>query len=197
MGTASGFLYRRDLITLVPHMEHLSDNIINEHLNCLTHYTNNRRGNNSITMIGSTDYIPRGLLKRLAKFSTIFVPIKVRTHWLLAVLYPGSLGRAKGWVEVCDSHLNWTQNDLTTSNILQFLKSRLADEFNPADWTVTSGQSSRPQRHDADSGLFVLANAKSIALGLGKVHVDSDAKGMALRWQVAQELVTRFIVEAL
>jgi hypothetical protein len=40
----------------------------------------------------------------------------------------------------------------------------------------------------------LLANAKSIALSLGMVHLDSDAQRMTLRWQIAQELVTRSIV---
>ena len=145
-------------------------------------------------MIGSTDYIQRGLLKRLAGFSTIYVPIKVRTHWLLAVLYPVSLGGAKGRVKVYDSHPKWTETAITASDVLQFLKSRLAREFNPADRILTSQQFSQPQQNDADSGLYLLANAKSIALSLGMVHLDFDVQRMDLRWQIAQELVTRSIV---
>ncbi|KFY97692.1 hypothetical protein V500_01957, partial [Pseudogymnoascus sp. VKM F-4518 (FW-2643)] len=95
------FLYRRDLITLVPHVKHLGDKIINEYLHCLAHYTNAQNSRN-ITLIGSMDPVARDLLKRLARFSTILVPIKVRTHWLLAVLYPGH-GRAKGQVKQCAS----------------------------------------------------------------------------------------------
>ncbi|KFY92458.1 hypothetical protein V500_04180 [Pseudogymnoascus sp. VKM F-4518 (FW-2643)] len=186
----AGFLYRLDLITLVPQVKHLSDKIINEYLYCLAHYTNAQNSCNT-TLIGSTDPIPRDLLKRLAGFSMIFVPIKVRTHWLLVVLYPGSLGRAKGLVKV---YPNWTKTVITASNVLLFLKSRLAHEFNPADWILTSEQFSQPQQNDADSGLYLLANAKSIALSLGMVHLDSDAQRMDLRWQIAQELVTRSIV---
>lgn len=203
MDKAAGFLYRRDLSTLVPHVEHLGDNIIKEYLKCLAQYTNARRESdmpsscNKIAMIGSADDIPPGLLLNiLPGYSTIYVPIKVRKHWLLAVLYPGSLGRAKGRVEGYDSHKNWTSNVMTASNMLQFLKPRLVDEFNPADWTFTSQQCSRPQRNDADSGLYVLANAKSIALGLGMVDLKFDAQSITLRWQVAQELVTQSIVEA-
>ncbi|KFY02404.1 hypothetical protein O988_02167 [Pseudogymnoascus sp. VKM F-3808] len=189
----AGFLYRRDLITLVPHVEHLGHKIINGYLNCLTQYTNAQRGSNSITMIGSTDYIQRGLLKRLAGFSTIYVPIRVRTHWLLAVLYPASLGGAKGRVKIYDCHPNSTETAVTASDALQFVKTRLAREFNPSDWILTS-QFSQPQQNDADSGLYLLANAKSIALSLATVHLDSDAQRMDLRWQIAQELVTRAIV---
>jgi Ulp1 family protease len=116
------------------------------------------------------------------------VPIKVRTHWLLAALYPVSLGGAKGRVKVYNSHPNWT------SIVLQFLKSRLAREFDPADWILVSQQYSQPQQNDADSGLYLLANAKSIALSLAMVHLDSDAQRMDLRWQIAEELVTRSIV---
>ncbi|KFY65635.1 hypothetical protein V496_02437 [Pseudogymnoascus sp. VKM F-4515 (FW-2607)] len=196
MGVRRGlawFLYRRDLITLVPHVEHLGHKIVNGYLNCLMQYTNAQRGNNSITMIGSTDYIQRGLLKRLAGFSTIYLPIRVRTHWLLAVLYPASLGGAKGRVKVYDSHPNSTETAISASDALQFVKTRLAREFNPSDWILTS-QFSQPQQNDADSGLYLLANAKSIALSLAMVHLDSDAQRMDLRWQIAQELVTRSIV---
>ncbi|OBT85135.1 hypothetical protein VE02_05620 [Pseudogymnoascus sp. 03VT05] len=189
----AGFLYRRDLITLVPHVEHLGHKIINGYLNCLMQCTNAQSGNNSVTMIGSTDYIQRGLLKRLAGFSTIYVPIKVRTHWLLAVLYPASLGGAKGRVKVYDSHPNSMETAITASDALQFVETRLAREFNPSDWILTS-QFSQPQQKDADSGLYLLANAKSIALSLAMVHLDSDAQRMDLRWQIAQELVTRSIV---
>lgn len=186
------FIYRRDLITLVPHVKHLGDKIINEYLHCLTHYTNAQNSCN-ITLIGSMDPVARDLLKRLARFSTILVPIKVRTHWLLAVLYPGH-GRAKGQVKVYDSHPNWTKKVITASNVLRFLESRLGREFNPAHWILTSKQFSQPQQNDADSGLYVLGNAKSIALSLGMVHLDSNSQRMDLRWQIAQELVTRSIV---
>ncbi|OBT40480.1 hypothetical protein VE00_07891 [Pseudogymnoascus sp. WSF 3629] len=190
----AGFLYRLDLITLVPHVKHLGDKIINEYLYRLGYYINAQNRRNIITLIGSTDPIPRDLLKRLAGFSTIFVPIKVRTHWLLAVLYPGSRRQGKGRVDIYDSHPNWTKTAITASNVLQFLKSRLAHEFNPADWILTLEQFSQPQQNDADSGLYLLANAKSIALSLGMMHLDSDAQRMDLRWQIAQELVTRSIV---
>ncbi|KFY65632.1 hypothetical protein V496_02440 [Pseudogymnoascus sp. VKM F-4515 (FW-2607)] len=185
------FLYRRDLITLVPHVKHLGDKIINEYLHCLTHYTNAQNSRN-ITLIGSMDPVARDLLKKLARFSTILVPIKVDTHWLLAVLYPEH-GRPKGQVKVYDSHPNWTKKVITASNVLQFLESRLGREFNPAHWILISRQFSQPQQNDADSGLYVLANAKSIALSLGMVHLDSNAQRMDLRWQIAQELVTRSI----
>ncbi|KFY66645.1 hypothetical protein V496_01954 [Pseudogymnoascus sp. VKM F-4515 (FW-2607)] len=192
-----GFLYRQDLITLVPYAQDLGDRIINEYLNWLTHYTNNQRGNDSITMIGSTDHIPRDLLKRLAGFSTIYVPIKVHTHWLLVVLYPVSLEGVKGRVKVYDSHPNWIKKAITATHVLQFLKVRLGHAFHPTDWILTPEQFSQPQQNGKDSGLYLLANAKSIALSLEMVRLDSDAQRMDLRWQIAEELVTRSIVGGL
>lgn len=202
--TAARVHSRRDFRTLVPRAGHLGDNIINEYLNCLTHYTNSRRESdilNTISctntaMIGTTDGIPAGLLKRLATFSTIYVPIKVCTHWTLAVLYPCSLGPAQGRAELYDSHKHWTSNGMTASNVLQFLKFRLGDEISPGDWTISAQQRSQPQLNDVDSGLHVLANAKSIALGLGMVEMDSDAQSRTLRWQMAQELLQGSVVEA-
>ncbi|OBT82978.1 hypothetical protein VE02_08471 [Pseudogymnoascus sp. 03VT05] len=120
-----------------------------------------------MAMIGSMDPIPSGLLKSLAAYSAIYVPIKPQA-------------------------LHQQYHD----RVLQFLKSRLGDEYNFRDWIASAQQCSRPQRSDADSGLFVLANAKSIALTLRMVRVDSLAQSISLRWQFAQELVTQSVVEA-
>jgi hypothetical protein len=49
------------------------------------------------------------------------------------MLYPPSLGGAKGRVKVYDSHPNSTETAITVSDALQFVKSRLAREFNPSD----------------------------------------------------------------
>lgn len=199
--TPAGVINRRDLRTLVPHVGHLSDMIINEYLKCLAQYANARRESdipdscNKIAMIGSTDPIPPGLLKSLAAFSAIYVPIKLNTHWILAVLYPGSLGQ-RGRSEVYDSHQNWASNIMTAGSVFLSLKSRLGDEYDSSDWMVNAQQCSRPQRSDSDSGLYVLANAKSIALTLGMVDLDSHAQSLSLRWQFAQELVTQSVMEA-
>ncbi|OBT45555.1 hypothetical protein VE00_05051 [Pseudogymnoascus sp. WSF 3629] len=150
---------------------------------------------NKICIIRSTDCIPPGLLKSLITFSALYVPIKWNSHWILAVLYPGSLGR-QGRVEVYDSHWHWANSSMTASDVFQFLKTRLGDEFSAGDWAASVQQRSQPQRSDADSGLYVLANAKSIALTLGMVDMDSRARSLSLRWQFAQELVTQSIVEA-
>ena len=199
--TPAGVIYRRDLHTLVPHVGNLNDMIINEYLKYLAQYTNSRRESDipdsckKIAMIGSMDPIPPGLLKCLNTFSAIYLPIKWNTHWILAVLYPGSLGR-QGRAEVYDSHGHWANNSMTANDVFQFLKSRLGDEFRAGDWAASVQQRSRPQRSDADSGLYVLANAKSIALTLGMVDLDSRAQSLSLRWQFAQELVTQSVVEA-
>ena len=206
---AAPSLSGRDPITTVPSLEHLDDEIINEYLKFLVHYTNARTQRDKpntckqIAMIGSTDVILHNFLKGLATFSKIFVPIKVRhqcptdvpPQWVLAVLYPPTLEQTQGRAEIYDSHEHWIKNVMTASNVLQFLKSRLEDEFNPADWTLISQQFSQPQQNEADSGLFVVANAKSIALGLRMVCLDSDRRSMSLRRQIAGELATRSIVE--
>ncbi|KFX91720.1 hypothetical protein V494_00381 [Pseudogymnoascus sp. VKM F-4513 (FW-928)] len=196
--TPAGVIYRRDLRTLVPHVGSLSDVIINGYLKYLAQYTNARResdSRNKICIIGSTDCIRSGLLRSLVAFSALYAPIKWNTHWILAVLYPGSLGR-QGLVEVYDSHWHWANNSMTANDVFQILKSRLGDEFSSKDWAASVQQRSRPQRSDADSGLYVLANAKSIALTLGMVDLGSRAQSLYLRWQFAQELVRQSVVEA-
>ncbi|KFY96884.1 hypothetical protein V498_02395 [Pseudogymnoascus sp. VKM F-4517 (FW-2822)] len=177
------------------------DAIINKYLKCLTEYTNARRESDipdsctKIAMIGSMDPIQPGLLKTLAAFSAIYIPIKLNTHWILAVLYPGPFGE-QGRSEVYDSHKHWTIKMMTTDNVFHFLKIRLGDEYNPGDWTASAKQCSQSQRSDADSGLYVLANAKSIALSLGMMDLSSYAQSLSLRWQFAKELLARSIVEA-
>lgn len=131
---AAPSLYERDLTTAVPSLEHLDDEIINEYLEFLVHYTKARSQRDmpntckKIAMIGSTDVIPHNFLKGIASFSTIFVPIKVRhqcptdvpPHWLLAVLYPRTLEQTQGRAEIYDSHENWIKNVMTANNVLQF-----------------------------------------------------------------------------
>ena len=199
----TGVIKRGDLRTLVPDARYLlTDAIINKYLECLTQHTNAPRetdipdSRSKITMIGSTDRISLGLLKSLASFFAIYIPIKIpNNHWILAVLYPGSFGQ-RGHSEVYDSHEYWTNNIMTADAVSYFLKSRLGNEYSPGDWTQSAQQRSRPQRSDADSGLYVLANAKSIALNLGMVDLDSRARIISLRWQFAEELLTQSIVRA-
>ncbi|KFX97961.1 hypothetical protein V494_01839 [Pseudogymnoascus sp. VKM F-4513 (FW-928)] len=201
--TRAGAITRGDLRTLVPKAGYLlADAIINKYLNCLTQHTNARRESDipdscsKIAMIGSKDPIPLGLLKNLASFFAIYIPIKIpNNHWVLAVLYPGSSGQ-RGRSEVYDSHMHWTRNIMTTKDVSFFLNFRLGDEYSPGDWTQSTQQRSRPQQSDADSGLYVLANAKSTALKLERMALDSPALSISLRWQFAQELVTQSIVEA-
>jgi hypothetical protein len=83
---------------------------------------------------------------------------------------------------------------MTTDNVSYFLKYRLRDEYSPGDWTQSPQQRSRPQRSDADSGLYVLANAKSIALNLEMIDLDSRSQSISLRWQLAEELLTESII---
>jgi hypothetical protein len=50
---------------------------------------------------------------------------------------------------------------------------------------------------DADSGLYVLASAKSIALNLGIIDLDSRTQSISLRWQLAEELLKRSLAPEL
>jgi hypothetical protein len=197
--TLSGVITRGDLRTLVNAGYLLANAIINKYLKCLTQHSNARSENvpdscRKIAMIGSMDHIPPGLLKSLASFFAIYIPIQIpNNHWILAVLYPGSFGQ-QGRSEVYDSHKHWTSTSMTTEDVSYFLEYRLGDEYSPRDWIQSTQQRSRPQLRGADSGLYVLANAKSIALGLDMVELGSDAQSKTLRWQVAQELVSESIV---
>ena len=138
-------------------------------------------------MIGTMDPIPPR--KSLAAFSAIYIPIQIEdTHWILAVLYPGSSGQ-RGRSKVYDSHKRWTTETMTTNYIFDSLKYRLGDEYSPRDWTESAQQRSRPQCSGADSGLYVLANANSIALNLGMMDLNTRVQRRSLRWQFAEELL--------
>ncbi|OAF57090.1 hypothetical protein VC83_05924 [Pseudogymnoascus destructans] len=150
--------------------------------------------NGRIAMIGTMDSIRPNHLESLAAFTTIFIPVKIKdSHWALAVLHPGSLGQ-QGRSEVYDSHERWATKTMTTKNVFDLLKYRLGNAYSPMDWTVTEQQCSQPQQHDADSALYVLANAKSIVLNLGMIRVDTHRIRTRLRWQFAEELVKQYIV---
>ncbi|KFZ24927.1 hypothetical protein V502_00604 [Pseudogymnoascus sp. VKM F-4520 (FW-2644)] len=192
MRTRAGVIYRRDLSTLVPDLGcFLRDVIINKYLQCLTQHTNGR-----IAMIGTMDSIRPDHLESLAAFAAIYIPIKLKdSHWTLAVLYPGPL-RQQGRSEVYDSHNQWATETMTTSNVFNLLKYRLGDAYSPMDWAVSQQRHSQPQQRDADSALYVLANAKSIALNLGMIRLDTHRIRTRLRWQFAKELLTESIVEA-
>ncbi|KFX88697.1 hypothetical protein V490_07461 [Pseudogymnoascus sp. VKM F-3557] len=208
--TLTGFTTRGDLRSLVPNPGYLlTDAIIDKYLKCLTQHINAQRernvldsdtpySSNKIAFIGSMDRITTGLLKDFATFYQIYIPIKLSNcHWMIAVLYPGSSGQ-RGRTELYDSHQHWTNNIMTRDDVSYFLKYRLRNEYSPEDWDWTQNpqQRSRPQRSDADSGLYVLANAKSIALNIGRIDLDSRSQSVSLRWQLAEELLTESIVRA-
>jgi hypothetical protein len=44
--------------------------------------------------------------------------------------------------DLYDSHKHWTVKMMTTDNVFYFLKIRLADEYNPGDWTASAKQCS-------------------------------------------------------
>ncbi|KFY14198.1 hypothetical protein V491_06121, partial [Pseudogymnoascus sp. VKM F-3775] len=180
-----GALYRKDLLTLLPDAQNiLSEAIINGYLRCLT---NPRRENDihgKVAMIGTQD--EPGLEKYLADSSAIFIPIKLDTHWILAVLYPRSKRS-----EVYDSR-NAT-NITTTPNVSGLLKRRLGDEYTPANWTAREGKCSLLYGNDTDSGLYALANAKCIMFNLEMIDLTSDEERLSFRWQLASEILKRSI----
>jgi len=203
LSTSGEPISREDLRSLIPTTQHLSDPIINKYLKSLALYMNARRGSgssnaaryNRIAVIENTADIHVGLLRSLADFSMIYVPIKVGLHWTLIVLYPRYPGEVRGRIEVYDSHPYWSSNSMTESNIYSIMNFRLGAEFASEGWVANVKQYSRPHWADVDSGLYVLANAKSIAFNLGLMELHSREHSRLLRWQIAHELMNERIVE--
>ncbi|KFY27452.1 hypothetical protein V491_00905 [Pseudogymnoascus sp. VKM F-3775] len=184
--SSSEVIYRRELNTLISRGHFLSDEIINKYLRCLTRHTYGR-----IAMIGTMDSIRPGLLESLAAFYAIYIPVKTGDSlWTLAILYPGSIGQ-QGRSEVYDS-----QKGMATRDASDLLEHRLGDAYSPEDWIVSEQQRGQPQQHDADSGLYLLANAKAMAFNLRMMDLGSSHRMRSnLRWQFTEELVEQRIIK--
>lgn len=173
-------LYQRDIATCIKPLAWLNDEIINAYLTVLVQYLRQSTGNTAPnerpkfhafnTFFYSTlrDKGYQGVRRwanrakiggeALLDVDTVFIPVHQASHWTLMVVRPidrtieyfDSLG-ARGAREV--------------EVIKKWLRGELGDKFDEEEWTFLPSVSSQ-QDNMSDCGVFLLINAKAIALGI-------------------------------
>lgn len=195
-------LYQRDIATCIKPLAWLNDEIINAYLTVLVQYLRQSTGNTAPnerpkfhafnTFFYSTlkDKGYQGVRRwanrakiggeALLDVDTVFIPVHQASHWTLMVVRPmdrtieyfDSLG-ARGVREV-EVIKNW-------------LRGELGDKFDAEEWTFLPSVSSQ-QDNMSDCGVFLLTNAKAIALGIEPTAFGaSDTVG--LRAKIVAELM--------
>ena len=94
----------------------------------------------------------------LLEVDTVFVPVHESSHWTLMVVRP--IDRT---IEYFDSMGARGARQVTT--IKAWLRGELGDKFVDDEWTFLPSQSSH-QDNGSDCGVFLLTNAKAIALNI-------------------------------
>lgn len=173
-------LYQKDIATCIKPLAWLNDEIINAYLTVLVQYLRQTTGNTAPnerpkfhafnTFFYSTlrDKGYQGVRRwanrakiggeALLDVDTVFIPVHQASHWTLMVVRPvdrtieyfDSLG-ARGVREV--------------EVIKKWLLGELGTKFDAEEWTFLPSVSSQ-QDNMSDCGVFLLINAKAIALGI-------------------------------
>ncbi|EPS32680.1 hypothetical protein PDE_07640 [Penicillium oxalicum 114-2] len=173
-------LYQRDIATCLKPLAWLNDEIINAYLTVLVRYLRDSTGNsvpgekpkfhafNTFFFSTLKDKGYQGVRRwanrakiggeALLEVDTVFIPVHQASHWTLMVVRPvdrtieyyDSLG-ARGTREV--------------EIIKRWLQGELGGKFEEEEWSFLSSVSSQ-QDNMSDCGVFLLINAKAIALGI-------------------------------
>ncbi|KAJ5900903.1 uncharacterized protein N7473_004973 [Penicillium subrubescens] len=173
-------LYQKDIATCIKPLAWLNDEIINAYLTVLVQYLRQSTGNTASgerpkfhafnTFFYSTlrDKGYQGVRRwanrakiggeALLDVDTVFIPVHQASHWTLMVVRPvdrtieyfDSLG-ARGMREV--------------EVIKKWLAGELGNKFDAEEWSFLPSVSSH-QDNMSDCGVFLLINAKAIALGI-------------------------------
>ncbi|KAJ5488817.1 hypothetical protein N7539_003707 [Penicillium diatomitis] len=173
-------LFQRDIATCLKPLAWLNDEMINAYLSVLVQYLRDSTGNSApgekpkfhafntffFSTLKEKGYEGvRRWAKRakiggegLLEVDTVFIPVHQASHWTLMVVRPSdrtieyydSLG-ARGAREV--------------EIIKKWLQGELGLKFEAEEWTFLSSVSSQ-QDNMSDCGVFLLINAKAIALGI-------------------------------
>ncbi|CEJ58400.1 hypothetical protein PMG11_07057 [Penicillium brasilianum] len=195
-------LYQRDIATCIKPLAWLNDEIINAYLTVLVQYLRQSTGNTASndrpkfhafnTFFYSTlrDKGYQGVRRwanrakiggeALLDVDTVFIPVHQASHWTLMVVRPmdrtieyfDSLG-ARGAREV--------------EVIKKWLHGELGDKFDPEEWTFLPSVSSQ-QDNMSDCGVFLLVNAKAIALGIEPTAFGASDT-VDLRMKIVAELM--------
>lgn len=171
-------LYQKDIATCLKPLAWLNDEIINSYLTVIIQYLRQSTGNandrprfhafNSFFYSALRDKGYQGVRRwanrakiggeGLLEVDTVFVPVHQSSHWTLLVVRP--IDRT---VEFFDSLGGRGQRHFEV--IKEWLRGELGGTFDEEEWTLLPSVSSY-QDNGSDCGVFLLTNAKAIALGI-------------------------------
>lgn len=171
-------LYQRDIATCFTPLAWLNDEIINSYLTVIVHYLRQSTGNlneapryhafNSFFYSSLRDkgyqavrrWANRAKIggEALLNVDTVFVPVHEHAHWTLMVVRP--IDRT---IEYFDSLGGAGAKQVRA--IKEWLRGELGAKFDEDEWAVLPSKSSH-QDNGSDCGVFLLTNAKAIALGI-------------------------------
>lgn len=171
-------LYQRDIATCINHLSWLNDEIINSYLSIIVHYLRESTGNlndrplfhafNTFFFSTLRDKGYQGVRRwanrakiggeGLLDVDTVFVPVHGGAHWTLMVVRP-----MERTIEYFDSMGSRGANQVR--KIKEWLRGELGAKYDEDEWTVLKSVSSM-QDNGSDCGVFLLTNAKAIALGI-------------------------------
>ena len=195
-------LYPRDIITCLKPLEWLNDEIINAYLTILIHYLRQKAGNvddrprfhafNSFFYSTLRDKGYQGVRRwanrakiggeALLNVDTVFIPVHESAHWTLMVLRPKD--RA---IEYFDSLGG--RGNRQVGIVKEWLRGELGAKYDEDEWTFFPSVSSH-QDNGSDCGVFLLTNAKAIALGIEPTAFGASDTPL-LRRKIVAELINQ------
>lgn len=173
-------IYQHDILTCVRPLAWLNDEIINSYLQLITRYLRQLKQN-----LGPSDrplfhsfntfffsklhkegyegvqrWAKRAKIggEQLLSVDTVFIPVHEINHWTLMVLRP-----VDRTIEYFDSL--GSDGAFQVKWIKKWLHGELGSKYKDDEWSVLGSVSSR-QDNGSDCGVFLLTNAKAIALGI-------------------------------
>ncbi|KAJ5098247.1 hypothetical protein N7532_005248 [Penicillium argentinense] len=172
-------LYPKDILTCLREMSWLNDEIINSYLTILVQYLRQSTGNtgnekpryhafNTFFYSNLRDkgyqsvrrWANRAKIggESLLDVDTVFIPVHQSSHWTLLVVRP-----ADRTIEYFDSL--GARGAQQVKIIKQWLCGELGAKYDEGEWNILQAVSSQ-QDNGSDCGVFLLTNAKAIALGI-------------------------------
>ncbi|KAJ5120299.1 Ulp1 protease family protein [Penicillium bovifimosum] len=193
-------LYQRDIVTCIRPMAWLNDEIINAYLGLVVHYLRQLNGNlndrptfhafNTFFYSTLRDKGYQGVRRwanrakiggeSLLNVDTVFIPVHESSHWTLLVVRP-----MERTIEYFDSL--GSRGARQVRNVKEWLRGELGSQYKDEEWVHLPSVSSQ-QDNGSDCGVFLLTNAKAIAVGveptsIGPVHIT------LLRQKIVAELI--------
>lgn len=193
-------LYQKDIATCIEPLAWLNDEIINSYLTVIIRYLRHSSDNlkdrprfhafNSFFYSSLRDkgyqavrrWANRAKIggEALLDVDTIFIPVHESAHWTLMVVWP-----ADRTIEYFDSLGG--RGGRQVKVIKQWLRGELGAKYDDEEWTFLPSVSSH-QDNGSDCGVFLLTNAKAIALGIEPTAFGAEDTTL-LRRKIVAELM--------